>query len=311
MNDEKIPLVSIITATYNRSNVLRYAILSVIQQTFVDWELIIVDDASKDDTKDVVDSFRDNRIRYIRMDRNIGEQSGPNNFGFHHTRGRYIAYLSHDDLWFPEHLEIQLESIRVLNADWVCSLGFMILPSKKPVVVGVLPDGAYNPRYFNCLVASLWLLKREVIVEIGDWKFYRTIRIPPSQDMLMRAWKAGKTIRMNPYPTVIIIHSGLRAQSYINREFEENKLYFEKIMSDTTFRESMLLSAILEKETENILSTVRLPKTFYKFIACFAKRIGLVFGIFPIYLFYGTRYFIKGSFVDSLRKIRGLPRLNR
>jgi glycosyltransferase involved in cell wall biosynthesis len=75
------PRVSVITATYNRSRVLRHTIASVIAQDFADWELLVVGDAGTDDTADVVASFRDPRIRFFSLPQNVGEQSGPNNAG--------------------------------------------------------------------------------------------------------------------------------------------------------------------------------------------------------------------------------------
>jgi glycosyltransferase involved in cell wall biosynthesis len=94
------PAVSVVTATYNRSNVLRYAVESVLAQSFRDWEIIVIGDACTDDTAAVVASYEDSRIRFTNLERNFGEQSGPNNAGFAISRGRYIAYLNHDDLWF-------------------------------------------------------------------------------------------------------------------------------------------------------------------------------------------------------------------
>ena len=90
--------VSIITATYNRSEVLKWAIRSVLAQTFCDWELIVVGDACTDDTEQVVASFTDPRIRFVNRSTSFGEQSGPNNDGFFLANGRLIAYLNHDDL---------------------------------------------------------------------------------------------------------------------------------------------------------------------------------------------------------------------
>jgi glycosyltransferase involved in cell wall biosynthesis len=73
------PLVSIITATYNRSNILPYTIASVLRSTFEDWELLVVGDACTDDTEQVVSAFNDPRIRFFNLAQNVGEQSGPNN----------------------------------------------------------------------------------------------------------------------------------------------------------------------------------------------------------------------------------------
>ena len=106
MND--IPRISIITATYNRSAVLAFSIESVLRQTESDWEMIVVGDACTDDSAEVVARYRDPRLRFCNLEQNTGEQSGPNNTGVSQARAPVLAFLNHDDLYFPDHLELNL-----------------------------------------------------------------------------------------------------------------------------------------------------------------------------------------------------------
>src|SRR5262245_25925832 len=106
-----MPKVSIITATYNRSNVLRYAITRVLGQTCTDWEWLIVGDGCTDDTAAVVGRVGDERIRFTNLPKNHGEQSAPNNAGVALAAGTYIAFLNHDDLWFSDHLSTLVAAI--------------------------------------------------------------------------------------------------------------------------------------------------------------------------------------------------------
>lgn len=107
-----IPVVTVIIPTYNRPTYLREAIDSVIAQTFRDWELIIVDDGSTDETPTVIAEYlrRDARIRMIHQP-NVGPGSS-RNVGLRDARGEFIAFLDDDDLWLPEKLEVQLEKYR-------------------------------------------------------------------------------------------------------------------------------------------------------------------------------------------------------
>ena len=146
MTDSRIPLVSIITATYNRGNVLRYTVASVIESGFRDWELLVVGDACTDDTEQVVGSFADPRVRFINLETNVGEQSGPSNEGFRHARGRYIAYLNHDDLWTADHLGRSLSAIEDTGADLVFSLGVAVEPGGGNVLIGASPTGTLLSR---------------------------------------------------------------------------------------------------------------------------------------------------------------------
>ena len=102
------PLVSVIMPAYNSRNTLADSIQSVVDQTFSDWELLIIDDCSKESMEDIADSFQDSRIRYVRLLSNRGVAKA-RNAGIAEARGRYIAFLDSDDLWLPKKLERQLD----------------------------------------------------------------------------------------------------------------------------------------------------------------------------------------------------------
>jgi len=99
--------VSVIVPTYNRANLIGEAIDSVLSQTFGDFELIVVDNYSTDNTESVVKSYLDKRIRYYK-NHNHGLVSVSRNFGIEKSGGEYIAFLDDDDLWLPQKLEKQL-----------------------------------------------------------------------------------------------------------------------------------------------------------------------------------------------------------
>ena len=105
MND--YGLVSIITPTYNCWRFIAETIESVLAQTYPNWELIIVDDCSTDKTKDVVEKFKDSRIKYFRLGHNSGAAIARNT-ALSLASGQWIAFLDSDDLWLPEKLERQL-----------------------------------------------------------------------------------------------------------------------------------------------------------------------------------------------------------
>lgn len=97
-----VPMVSIITPTYNRPDLLREAIGSVLNQSFDDWEMLIVDDGSEPGARSVVDGFADPRLRYVRLD-HVG-RSAARNCGLELARGMYIGFLDDDDLYHPDKL---------------------------------------------------------------------------------------------------------------------------------------------------------------------------------------------------------------
>ena len=103
MRDMAQPFFSVVIPTYNRAGFIATAVQSVIDQTFRDWELIVVDDASTDDTQDVLRTFRDARIQILRNETNL-ERSASRNRGIAEARGQYICFLDSDDYYLPNHL---------------------------------------------------------------------------------------------------------------------------------------------------------------------------------------------------------------
>lgn len=114
-------LVSVITPCYNGSKFIRETIDSVIAQTYPNWEMIIVDDGSKDNSADIVREYmqKEPRIKLIQQP-NGGSASARNN-GIRNAVGQYIALLDADDLWLPQFLEKQIALIKEKDAICVCS----------------------------------------------------------------------------------------------------------------------------------------------------------------------------------------------
>lgn len=108
------PLVSVVMPSYNAASYISSTIESVLAQTYVEWELLIVDDCSKDSTRALVHRFeqQDRRIKLIPLEKNNGAPAAPRNIGIRTAGGEWIAFLDADDIWHPRKLEIQLEIMR-------------------------------------------------------------------------------------------------------------------------------------------------------------------------------------------------------
>lgn len=103
-------MVSIVLPTYNRAEQLKASVESVLNQTYPYFELIIVDDGSKDNTAEVVKGYRDERIRYCRLEENAGQASA-RNYGIEQAQYDYIAFEDSDDIWHPDKLEMQMQAL--------------------------------------------------------------------------------------------------------------------------------------------------------------------------------------------------------
>lgn len=110
------PLISVIIPTYNRGRLILESVNSVLNQTYKNIELIVVDDCSTDDTKEIIESIKDFRIKYIKLEKNSGACVARNK-GIERATGEFIAFNDSDDLWIPEKINSQLDFLYENNAE--------------------------------------------------------------------------------------------------------------------------------------------------------------------------------------------------
>ena len=103
MRSQVQPMVSVILPTYNRASLIARSLESVLNQSFADFEVLVVDDGSTDETASVVAEFCDPRVNYIRLPNNAGAAAA-RNVGIRISKGRFLAFQDSDDEWFPENL---------------------------------------------------------------------------------------------------------------------------------------------------------------------------------------------------------------
>lgn len=116
-------LVSVITPCYNAASVISQTIDSVLSQTYTNWEMIIVDDCSTDNSFEIIKEYAeiDGRVKYLKTKLASGGPSLPRNIGLDYSKGEYVAFLDSDDVWLPTKLEEQLQFLLEHNCDFVYS----------------------------------------------------------------------------------------------------------------------------------------------------------------------------------------------
>jgi glycosyltransferase involved in cell wall biosynthesis len=295
------PRVSIITATFNRSNVLSLAVRSVLWSAFENWELIVVGDCCTDDTAEVMASFPDERIRFVNLTANVGEQSGPNNAGFGLARGELIAYLNHDDLWYPDHLDVLVGEIDRDPSDLVFSMLEVIEADGTPTLSGASPTGRYEP--YLAVPASSWLARRELIEELGGWRPSTRSFNVPSQDLLFRAWRKGRMMRHVPKVTGVAIPSGGRPGVYARRDVAENERWFAS-MAEPGFREAELTR--IAHRAVALQVDIRVGPKVRRAVENLVRRCCLTIGVHPSAVRNAVRYGGRGGWIRHLRRARGL-----
>lgn len=119
-----LPLVSVIIPAYKAEDLILEALMSVKAQTYPEWEVIVVEDASEDQTEEIVRNFvniaGNKRVQYIRHQENQGP-SGARNTGIQHAKGEYLAFLDYDDIWKENHLEAAVNKLEESQADFAYS----------------------------------------------------------------------------------------------------------------------------------------------------------------------------------------------
>ena len=189
---DRPPTISVIIPTYNRAHMIDRAIRSVLSQTFRDFELIVVDDGSEDDTDDVIRRIDDARVRSIRHEVNKGAQAARNT-GIDAVRGEYISFLDSDDEWRPDKLQRQMEIFNT-NPHHLANLGVVLTGSQH---VQLETNARSRPITYECygdLYPEVFLRKvqgqmpalvrKDVFKQAG----YYDERLPAAQDwdMLVR-----------------------------------------------------------------------------------------------------------------------------
>lgn len=150
-------LVSIIMPLYNSGKFIEQSIKSVLTQTYKDWELIIIDDCSSDNSNDIVKKYikKDNRIKFIKLDKNSGASIARNE-GIKIAKGRYITFLDSDDLWLPHKLEIQINFM--IDNDLAFTYSSYKLINENGENIGEFitkPEITYNSMLKTCNVGCL------------------------------------------------------------------------------------------------------------------------------------------------------------
>lgn len=207
-----MPAVSVIIPTYNRASMLGEAIESVLDQTYSDFEIIVVDDGSTDDTQQVVKAFDDTRIRYV-FQENRG-RSNARNHALSLAQGRYIAFLDSDDLFVPTKLERQVAALDseprfgMVYSSAVCSD-----EQGKELSTCVFRASASGMIYRRVafyvpltIILPTVMMRREVVTGVGG--FDETMERFEDTDMWRRVARKYPILAMRQPLCTIRTHSG-------------------------------------------------------------------------------------------------------
>lgn len=208
MNGESSPTVSVVIPSYRRAGTIRTAIDSALAQTWTDLEIVVVDDASGDDTQRVVQEIDDPRVRLLVHQRNRGGNAARRT-AIEASRGRYIAFLDADDSWYPTKLERQLASLERAGSGTGFSYTWYevqrpdgtVHPGRRPLETGLATPTLLGSNFVGTF--STVLVERTALEQVGgpdpslpacqDWEFYLRVNevtgIDVVPEILARYWR--------------------------------------------------------------------------------------------------------------------------
>jgi len=242
--------VSIMVLTYNRSNLLKETIDSILNQTFKDFEIIIVDNYSIDDTEEVVKSYDDNRIKYFK-NKNYGLLAVNRNFAIKQSSGEYIALCDDDDLWLPQKLEKQIEEFeKDEKIGIVFTNGYSFDDHGNEI-----KEGKSSSRYYsfedlimgNIITCCSVMFKKSVINDVGIFDESKEIFTGEDFEFWLRIVKKYKMKYIGIPLVKYRVHDkslqsiyGIEGKS-LNVDSEiYKKLFYKKIIDDKLYKKILL-----------------------------------------------------------------------
>ena len=247
-----MPLVAIIIPTYNHAAFLRGALDSILAQSFEDWEAIIVNNFSEDDTIEIVRSYTDPRIHLVNF-RNQGVIAAARNYGLKLTKAPFIAFLDSDDFWYPRKLEQCIAKL-AQGYDLVCHAEVWAGPGEKRRTVRYGPESRAQYESLllngNCISTSAVVVRRARLDSVGA--FDTDPRIVTAEDYELWLKLASSGAKMGFIDDVLgeyLIHSGnqsgavLRNMQAVWNVFRIHRVSLEGQTSSSRFRrrEAMIL----------------------------------------------------------------------
>ncbi|AON56561.1 glycosyltransferase family 2 protein [Herbaspirillum seropedicae] len=204
------PIVSVIIPTYNHAHFLTAALDSVRNQTCADWEAIVIDNFSSDDTVAVVERFGDPRIRLVQF-ANQGIIASSRNHGIALTTAPYVAFLDSDDTWESEKLELSLAKLQE-GYDLVCHAETWVGPGsrRREVIYGPRERASYDSMLFdgNCISTSAVVVARKLLEQAGGFSEHASFNTAEDYDLWLKLAALGA--RMEFIPRVLgqyLIHT--------------------------------------------------------------------------------------------------------
>lgn len=216
------PLVTVLIPAFNAAATIQRAVDSALAQTCRNFEIIVVDDGSRDATSEIVAAYQSDKIRLLRLARNQGE-SGAMNEGIAAAKGELIAFLDADDEWLPEKLGKQVEALRNNPNAVMATCGCRFIDTQGNVFreFGMPPRGLQKTEVWRSLLAASFIAKPCVVARTlalrGVGPFDTGLAIAADQDMWIRLSMTGEVEFVHEYLTTVYDTAGSLTKVYADK----------------------------------------------------------------------------------------------
>lgn len=238
---KSLPRVSVIIATFNWSKALKLSLTSALQQTVKDIEIIVVGDGCTDDSEQLVTAFNDNRLRWIGLPNNSGSQAMPNNRGIREARADHVAYLGHDDIWHPTHLELLLKTQQNTQADYVYSGAILYGPPDTDIRMVTGFPYRNIPQRTHFAPPTTVMHRHDLAEKIGGWRMNHEVSYPVDYDFQLRAWDCGAVFAATGRVTAFKFPAAWWRDSYKMRDVSRQQDLLSRINTDPDLIEKELV----------------------------------------------------------------------
>lgn len=278
------PLVSVIIPTYNWSSALKQTIISILNQDYKNFELLVIGDCCTDDSEQIVKSFNDPRIKWFNLEKNFGSQFGPNNFGLKIAKGKYIAYVNHDDIWLKNHLNWSVYQMEKYDSV-LCVSNCIILGPENSKIFRITNhkidkmNGSWTP-------PSSIVHRLGAIQTVGYWKSFRDTPFPVDTEFISRFFSYSFGIIRVPTITVVKYPAAWRLDAYKLKDSNQQEQLNIRLSKDKFYVGKKLIKFWLTRRRETIEFNPQSPVNLK------------------------VRYENYRETINNNRRIRGLPEIN-
>jgi glycosyltransferase involved in cell wall biosynthesis len=236
------PLISIVIPTYNHAALLKEALQSVLAQTYSNWEALVIDNCSSDNTVEVISAISDPRVTYVKI-QNDGVIAKSRNLGIRRARGSWVAFLDSDDIWYPTRLSKVLYFInRNYAVDVWCTNEILLNLNKayqSRIKYGPNSSDMYQRllKYGNCLSPSATVVKKSFL-EKNNLQMREDVNFITAEDYdfwLLLAKSGAKFNFLNSYEGQYTLHSANNSTQIERHETSIRNVLFDHVFNIQNF----------------------------------------------------------------------------